>query len=172
VLRKAEGGNGAEAPYGVPVNVRLERMGGIFDQRNPPSATRCAELDDTVGKTVGVPCQDGGNGRPHCVIYCVGAHVSIVGRHRRHYRPESSREGAEEHGIVLERGHKDAIPGREEQPESEVNGKSAGRHENAFASGTGLQHRFDLTFDLLAHESSSPRDTAQAGGDRVVSAAG
>ena len=138
VLRQAEGGDSAEAPYGTPVNLRLERMGGIFDQRNPESAACCAELDHTVGKTVGVTCQNGGNGRPRCVIDCVDAHVSIVGRDRRHHRPEPGREGAEEHGIVLERGHEDAIAGREEQPESEVNGKSAGRHEHAFAPGTSL----------------------------------
>jgi hypothetical protein len=64
VLRQAEDGNSAEAPYGTPVNVRLERMGGIFDQRNLESAARCAELDDTVGKTIGVTCQNGGDGRP------------------------------------------------------------------------------------------------------------
>src|ERR1039458_4250990 len=48
VLRQAEGGSSAEAPYGVPVNVRLERMGGIFDQRNPESAARCAVIYSTV----------------------------------------------------------------------------------------------------------------------------
>src|SRR5215831_8192229 len=52
VLRQAEGRNSAEAPYGAPVNVRLERMSGIFDQRDLESAARCTELDDTVGKTV------------------------------------------------------------------------------------------------------------------------
>ena len=45
---------------------------------------------------------------------CVNAHVSIAGRQRRHHRPESSRQGAEEYGVVLERGHEDAITGREE----------------------------------------------------------
>src|SRR6266700_5228739 len=59
VLRQAEGGNSAEAPYGAPVNIRLERMGGIFDQRDLGSAAYRAELDDAVGKTVGVTCQDG-----------------------------------------------------------------------------------------------------------------
>jgi hypothetical protein len=34
VLRQAKGGNSAEAPYGAPVKVCLERMGGIFDERN------------------------------------------------------------------------------------------------------------------------------------------
>ena len=162
VLRQAEGGNSAEAPYGAPVNVGLERMGGIFDQRNIKSAARCDELDDTVGKTVGVTCQNGGNGRPRCVIDCVDAHVSIVGRHRRHHRPEPGRESAEEHCVVLEWGHEYAIAGREEQLEGEVNGKSTGRHEHAFASDTGFHHRLDVTFDVLAHEPSSPRDTARS----------
>jgi hypothetical protein len=156
VLRQAEAGNSAEAPYGAPVNVRLERMGGIFDQLNPESAARRAELDGTVGKTVGVTCQNGGNGRPRCVIDCVDAHVSIVGRHRRHHRPEPSREGAEEHGIVLKWGHEDTIAGREKQLESEVNGKSTGRHEHAFASDTGLQYCLDIMLNLLAHEPSFP----------------
>jgi hypothetical protein len=113
VLRQAEGGNSTEAPYGVPVNIRLERMGGIFDQWNPPSAARCTELDDRIGKTVGVTRQNGGKGRPRCVIDCVDAYVSIVGRHWCHHRPEPSRDGAEEHGVVLKGGHEDAIAGRE-----------------------------------------------------------
>src|SRR5258708_28700099 len=137
-------------------------MGGVFDQWDVEAAARCGELDDTVGKTVGVTCQDGGNGRPRCAIDCVDAHVSVVGGRRRQHRPESSRDGAEEHGIVLERGHEDAIAGGEEQLESEVNGKSPGRHEHAFASDTGLQYSLDVTLDLLAHEPSFPRDTASS----------
>src|SRR5258708_27993162 len=137
-------------------------MGGVFDQWDLESAARCGELADTGGKTGGVTCQDGGNGRPRCAIDCVDAHVSVVGRHRRHPRPESSRDGAEEHGLVLERGHEDAIAGGEEELESEVNGKSTGRHEPAFASDTGLQYRLDATLDLLAHEPSFPRDTASS----------
>ena len=63
-------------------------------------------------------------------------------------------------------------PGERSSLESEVNGKSAGRHEHAFAAGTGLQHRLDLTLDLFAHEPSSLEIRREAGGDRVVSAAG
>ncbi|MGB7052968.1 MAG: hypothetical protein WBG41_15500 [Acidimicrobiales bacterium] len=162
VLREAEGGNRSIAPYGAPVDVRLKRMGCIFDQWNIESAARCAELDDTVGKAIGVTCQNGGKVRPRFVIDCVETHVSIVGRHRRHHRPEPGRESAEKHGVVLERGHEDAIAGREEQLECKENGKSTGRHEHAFASDTGFQHCLDVTFDVLAHEPSSPRDTATA----------
>ena len=139
VLRQAEGGDSAEAPNGSPVNVRLERMGGIFDQRNPESAARCAELGDTVGKTVGVTCQNGGNGRPRCVVDCVDADVSIVGRHRRHHRFEPGCSGRRRTRCRPRAGHEDAIAGREEQLEGEVNGKSTGRHEHALASDTGPQ---------------------------------
>lgn len=79
--------------HGLPVNVRLECMGGIFDQRNPEPAARRAELDDTIGKTIGVTCQNGGKGRPRRIVDVVDAHVSIVGRHWRHHRLEPSREG-------------------------------------------------------------------------------
>src|SRR5262249_61598004 len=85
VLRQAEGRNSAEAPDGAPVNVRLERMGSIFDQRDPELAARYAELDDTVGKTVGVTCQNGGDGRPRYPINCVDSRVSILVRQRRHH---------------------------------------------------------------------------------------
>jgi hypothetical protein len=159
VLRQAEGGNSTGTRYGAPVNVRLDRVGRIFDQRNLESAAHCAELDDTVGKTVGVTCQNGGNARPRYAIDCVDTYVSIVGRHRRHYRPEPGRDGTEEDGIVLEGAHEDAIARREEQLASEVNGKSTRWDEHAFVSDTGLQHRLDIAFDLLAHKPSS-RDTA------------
>jgi hypothetical protein len=135
-------------------------MGGILDQRNPELAAPCAEFDDAVGKTIGVTCQNGGNGRPCCIIDCVDAHVSVIGGHWRHHWAEPSRESAEEYGIVLERRHQDAIAWREEQLESEVNGKSTGRHEYTFASDAGFQYRLYVTLDLLAHEPSSPRDSA------------
>ena len=133
VLRQAEGGDSAEAPYGTPVSLCLERMGDIFDQRNPESAAHCPELDNTVGKTVGVTGQNRGNGRPRYVIDCVDTHVSIVSRDRRHHRLEPGCQGAEEYGVVLERGHEDAVTGRKEQLEGKVNRKASGRHEHAFA---------------------------------------
>ena len=63
VLRQTEGGNNAEAPYGASANVRLECMGGIFEQRNLQPVALRAERDGTIGKTVGVARQDGGNAR-------------------------------------------------------------------------------------------------------------
>ena len=60
MLRQAEGGNSAETSEWVPINVRLDRVGGIFDQRNLESAAGHAELDDSVGKAVAVPGQNGG----------------------------------------------------------------------------------------------------------------
>jgi hypothetical protein len=74
-----------------------------------------------------------------------------VSRHRCHHRAQPSREGPEEHGIVLERRHKDAIAGRQEQLESKVNGESTGWHKHALSSGAGLKYRLDVTFDLIDH---------------------
>ena len=113
VLRQAEGGNSAEAPDGAPVDVRLERMGCIFDQRNTVAAAPDTELDDAVGETVGVTCQNSGNARPSGVLDRLDAYVSVIERYRGHHRPEPGCEGAEEHGIVLERRHEDAISRRE-----------------------------------------------------------
>jgi len=79
VLRQAEGGTSAEAPYGVPVNIRLERMGGIFDHRIPNRLHVALSSTTRSGRPVVVTCQIGGNGRPLCVIDFGDSHVSIVG---------------------------------------------------------------------------------------------
>jgi hypothetical protein len=71
-----------------PVNVRLERMGGVFDQRSLEPVARCADLNGTVGKTVGVTCQDGGNGRPRA-YGASGARQPAVSCRQPSQEPES-----------------------------------------------------------------------------------
>ena len=100
------------------------------------------QLDDAIGQAVRVARQHRVDARPDVASrHGLAAHVPVLRRHRRHHRPQSRGQGAEEHRVVLERRHEDAIAGRQQQPEREVDAESAGRREDDIRGRCGPRAR-------------------------------